>query len=239
MSRSSTVLDRRSFLATGAAAAGLLAAGSALLPSFIRADAEYALAPLPYPADALEPHIDAETMKIHHERHHGAYVKNLNAALAANPDLQKLTLEELISTAAKIPDEKLRRTIVNNGGGHANHVLFWNVLAPNAGGEPKGKLAEAIKSTFGDVAKFQAKIVEVGLGQFGSGWAWLVKTKEGKLECYSTANQDSPLMQGHTPIFGIDVWEHAYYLKYRNLRKDYMTAIWKIVNWAEVEKRFG
>jgi superoxide dismutase, Fe-Mn family len=232
-------LNRRSFLGTVAAAGAMAVAGSALLPSFISADAEYALPPLPYAPDALEPHIDKETMSIHHDKHHAAYLKNLNTALAANADLQKLSLEELLASAPKIQDEKLRKTIINNGGGHYNHALFWQVLGPKGGATPQGKLADAIKSTFGDQQKLQDKMIEIGLGQFGSGWAWLVKSKDGKLEAYSTANQDCPLMQGHTPIFGIDVWEHAYYLKYKNVRKDYLTAIWNVVNWAEVEKRFS
>jgi len=194
---------------------------------------------LPYASDALEPHIDKMTMEIHHARHHAAYVKNLNEKLADQPELQNLSVEEMLaSKAAKVP-EAIRQAVINNGGGHANHTLFWSTLGPKAGGEPKGKLAEGIASTFGDFAKFKEKMTDAGMKRFGSGWSWLVKTPDGKLEVYSTANQDSPLMEGKTPLFGIDVWEHAYYLKYQNKRKDYIDAVWNVVNWAEVEKRLG
>jgi Fe-Mn family superoxide dismutase len=178
-------------------------------------------------------------MEIHHGKHHNAYVTNLNNALKDLPNLQSLSVEELLADkCAKVP-EAVRQAVINNGGGHANHSLFWTVLGPKAGGEPSGKVGDAIKSTFGGFAGLKEKMVDAGTKRFGSGWSWLVKTKDGKLEVYSTLNQDSPLMEGKTPIFGIDVWEHAYYLKYQNRRPDYLQAIWNVVNWAEVNKRFG
>jgi Fe-Mn family superoxide dismutase len=199
----------------------------------------FTLPALPYAFDALEPHIDKQTMEIHHGKHHNAYVTNLNTALKDLPNLQTLTIEQLLADkCAKVP-ENVRQAVINNGGGHANHSLFWTVLAPKAGGEPSGKVGDAIKSTFGGFSGLKEKMVDAGTKRFGSGWSWLVKTKDGKLEVYSTANQDSPLMEGKTPIFGIDVWEHAYYLKYQNRRPDYLQAIWNVVNWAEVNKRFG
>jgi superoxide dismutase, Fe-Mn family len=199
----------------------------------------FTLPALPYAHDALEPHIDKQTMEIHHGKHHNAYVTNLNKALESAPDLQKLSVEELLANkAAKVP-EAIRQAVINNGGGHYNHTLFWQVLGPKAGGAPTGPVADAIKSTFGDFAQFQAKIEDAGVKRFGSGWSWLVKKSDGKLEVYSTANQDAPIMTGDTPIFGIDVWEHAYYLKYQNRRPDYLKAIWNAVNWAEVGKRFS
>lgn len=198
----------------------------------------FTLPNLPYAHDALEPHIDKQTMEIHHGKHHNAYVTNLNAALKESPALLDLPIEELLANkAAKAPDA-VRQAVINNGGGHANHSLFWTVLAPNAGGEPTGNVGEAIKSTFGGLAGLKEKMNEAGVKRFGSGWSWLQKTQEGKLEVVSSANQDSPLMDGKTPIFGIDVWEHAYYLKYQNRRPDYLNAIWNAVNWAEVNKRF-
>jgi Fe-Mn family superoxide dismutase len=199
----------------------------------------FTLPALPYAFDALEPHIDKQTMEIHHGKHHNAYVTNLNNALKDLPNLQSLSVEELLADkCAKVP-EAVRQAVINNGGGHANHSLFWTVLGPKAGGEPSGKVGDAIKSTFGGFAGLKEKMVDAGTKRFGSGWSWLVKTKDGKLEVYSTLNQDSPLMEGKTPIFGIDVWEHAYYLKYQNRRPDYLQAIWNVVNWAEVNKRFG
>jgi Fe-Mn family superoxide dismutase len=199
----------------------------------------FTLPALPYAFDALEPHIDKQTMEIHHGKHHNAYVTNLNNALKDLPNLQSLSVEELLADkCAKVP-EAVRQAVINNGGGHANHTLFWTVLGPKAGGEPSGKVGDAIKSTFGGFAGLKEKMVDAGTKRFGSGWSWLVKTKDGKLEVYATLNQDSPLMEGKTPIFGIDVWEHAYYLKYQNRRPDYLQAIWNVVNWAEVNKRFG
>jgi Fe-Mn family superoxide dismutase len=202
----------------------------------------YELPPLPYPKEALEPHIDAQTMEIHHDKHHGAYVTNVNKAIAGKPDLEKKTVEQLISNLDAVPAE-IRGAVRNNGGGHANHSMFWKLLAPRSGGAPSGKLADAIKSAFGSFETFKEKIEAAGMGRFGSGWAWLV-VHQGKLEIVSTANQDSPLMgkaisgvEGK-PIFGIDVWEHAYYLKYQNRRADYLKAIWNVVNWAEVTKNY-
>ena len=197
---------------------------------------------LPYPKEALEPHIDTLTMGIHHDRHHKAYVDNLNKAIAGNAALESKSLEALIGALASVPDN-IRGPVRNNGGGHWNHSFFWKVLAPKAGGAPTGKLADAIKTAFGSFTDFQAKFEAAGIGRFGSGWAWLV-LNGGKLEIVSTANQDNPLM-GKTiagcegkPLLGVDVWEHAYYLKYQNKRADYLKAIWNVVNWAEVAKKF-
>jgi superoxide dismutase, Fe-Mn family len=199
----------------------------------------FTLPPLPYPHDALEPHIDKMTMEIHHGKHHNAYVTNLNKALEPYADLQSLSIEELLANkAAKVP-EAARQAVINNGGGHANHSLFWTVLGPKAGGEPSGPLADAIKSNFGAFGTLKEKMVDAGTKRFGSGWSWLVKKADGKLDVYATLNQDSPIMTGDTPIFGIDVWEHAYYLKYQNRRPDYLAAIWNVVNWNEVAKRFA
>jgi Fe-Mn family superoxide dismutase len=197
----------------------------------------FTLPPLPYPADALEAAIDKMTMEIHHGKHHKAYVDNLNAALEGQPALQSKPIEQLLRDIAGVP-EGIRQKVINNGGGHANHSMFWEIMGPQGGGDPSGPLAEAIKSTFGDVAAFKSKIKEVGLGRFGSGWAWLV-LHNGKLEIVSTANQDSPYMNGQTPLLGVDVWEHAYYLRYQNRRADYLEAWWKVVNWNEVGKRFA
>lgn len=191
---------------------------------------------LPYAFDALEPHIDALTMEIHHDRHHGTYVKNLNAALEGHSDLQSKTVTELLSDLNTVP-EGIRTAVRNNGGGHANHTLFWELLSPNGGGQPSGKLAEAIRDTFGGFEQFQAEFAKAAAGRFGSGWAWLV-IENGKLAVTSTANQDNPVMEGKYPLLGLDVWEHAYYLKYQNKRPDYVTAFWNIINWAEVEKRY-
>ncbi|MGH7563793.1 MAG: superoxide dismutase [Gemmatimonadota bacterium] len=190
---------------------------------------------LPYPFDALEPHIDARTMEIHHDKHHAAYVNNLNKALEGQADLQKKSVEDLLRDISKAPEE-IRTAVQNNGGGHANHTLFWTIMSPDGGGEPSGKLAEAIGKAFGDFKSFQEKLAAAATGRFGSGWAWLTVSK-GKLEVSSTANQDSPLMEGKTPILGLDVWEHAYYLKYQNVRPDYIAAGWNVVNWDEVAKR--
>ena len=192
---------------------------------------------LPYPFDALEPHIDARTMEIHHDKHHAAYVSNLNKALEGHADLQKKSVEELLRDIKKVPEE-IRTAVQNNGGGHANHTLFWTIMSPDGGGEPSGKLAEAIDAAFGNFGAFQAKLSGAATGRFGSGWAWLTASK-GKLEVSSTPNQDSPLMEAKTPILGLDVWEHAYYLKYQNKRPDYVEAWWNVVNWSEVERRFG
>jgi Fe-Mn family superoxide dismutase len=197
----------------------------------------FALPPLPYPADALEAAIDKMTMEIHHGKHHKAYVDNLNAALAGHPDLEAKPIEQLMRDIKSVP-EGIRQKVINNGGGHANHTMFWEIMGPGGGGDPTGPLAEAIKSTFTDLANFKAKIKEAGLGRFGSGWAWLV-ADGGKLSIVSTLNQDSPLMDGKFPLLGVDVWEHAYYLRYQNRRADYLDAWWKVVNWAAVAKRFA
>jgi Fe-Mn family superoxide dismutase len=203
---------------------------------------QYELPPLPYPKEALEPHIDALTMEIHHDRHHKAYVDNLNKAIAGNAALEAKSLESLIGDLASVPDN-IRGPVRNNGGGHWNHSFFWKILAPKAGGAPSGKLGDVINSTFGSFADFQVKFETAGLGRFGSGWAWLV-SNGGKLEIVSTANQDNPLMgkaiagcEGK-PILGVDVWEHAYYLKYQNKRADYLKAVWNVIDWNDVAKGF-
>jgi Fe-Mn family superoxide dismutase len=191
---------------------------------------------LPYAHNALEPHIDAQTMEIHHGRHHATYVNNLNAALEAHPDLQSKSIEELIGNLDAVP-ESIRTAVRNNGGGHANHSLFWEILSPNGGGAPSGALADAINETFGSFDNFKAEFTKAATTRFGSGWAWLI-VDGGKLAVTSTPNQDSPLMEGKTPILGLDVWEHAYYLKYQNKRPDYISAFWNVVNWDEVSKRY-
>jgi Fe-Mn family superoxide dismutase len=196
----------------------------------------YTLPPLPYPYNALEPHIDARTMEIHHTKHHQAYINNVNAAIQGT-EYEKLTVEQLISDLNKIP-ENIRTTVRNNGGGHANHTLFWTIMGPNAGGQPTGELAAAIQSTFGSFDTFKEAFSKAAATRFGSGWAWL-SLSGGKLEVSSTANQDSPIMEGKTPILGLDVWEHAYYLHYQNRRPDYIAAWWNVVNWTEVAKRFA
>jgi Fe-Mn family superoxide dismutase len=198
----------------------------------------FTLPPLPYAVDALEPHIDKMTMEIHHGKHHNAYVTNLNKALESAPDLASKTIEELLANNCAIVPENIRTAVRNNGGGHINHSMFWQIMGPKAGGQPGGKLGDAIKSTFGGFDAFKEKINTAGATRFGSGWAWLVKNASGALEVYSTANQDSPVMEGKQPILGVDVWEHAYYLKYQNRRPDYIAAWWNAVHWAEVEKRF-
>jgi Fe-Mn family superoxide dismutase len=198
----------------------------------------FTLPALPYDASALEPHIDAQTMQIHHGKHHNAYVTNLNAALEGQPSLQSATIEELLANIKDVP-ESIRQAVINNGGGHHNHTLFWNIMGPGGGGEPGGALAQAISAAFGSFGDFKARVKDTGVKRFGSGWSWLVVDKEGKLQVYSTANQDSPLMQGHIPLLGVDVWEHAYYLKYQNRRPDYLDAWWNTVNWSAVAERFG
>lgn len=199
--------------------------------------APYTVPPLPYAFDALEPYIDAKTMEIHHDKHHGAYVKNLNAALEGQAALAKLSVEELISKIDSVP-ENIRTAVRNNGGGHANHSLFWKIMKKGGGGEPKGEIAEAIKSTFGSFNEFKTKFNEAATKRFGSGWAWL-QVKGGKLGIESTANQDNPLMSGAKPVMGIDVWEHAYYLKYQNRRPDYIEAWWNVVNWEQINQNYA
>jgi len=195
------------------------------------------LPPLPYAFDALEPHIDAQTMQIHHGKHHAAYVNNLNKALEGHADLQAKSIENLLKDITTVP-ENIRTAVRNNGGGHANHTMFWEIMGRGAGGAPKGALGDAIASTFGSFDKFKELFAQAATTRFGSGWAWLVEAG-GKLAVESTANQDSPMMDGKKPIMGLDVWEHAYYLKYQNRRPDYINAWWNVVNWAEVGKRFG
>jgi len=202
----------------------------------------YELPALPYPKDALEPHIDAQTMEIHHDKHHGAYVANVNKAVAGKADLETKPVEALIANLEAVPAD-IRGAVRNNGGGHANHSMFWKILGPRAGGAPTGKLADDIKSAFGGFDAFKEKFEAAGMGRFGSGWAWLV-VNQGKLEIVSTANQDNPLMgkavagvEGK-PVFGCDVWEHAYYLKYQNRRADYLKAFWNVLSWAEVAKNY-
>lgn len=197
----------------------------------------YKLPELPYAYDALEPHIDKETMNIHHTKHHNAYVTNLNNALEGNEELLSKSIEDLIADLDAVPEAK-RTAVRNNGGGHANHSLFWEVLSPDGGGTPTGALAEAIDKKFGSFDKFKEQFATAGATRFGSGWAWL-SLNDGELEITSTANQDSPIMEGNTPILGLDVWEHAYYLNYQNRRPDYMAAFWNVVNWDEVAKRYG
>ena len=196
----------------------------------------YTLPDLPYAYDALEPYIDEETMHLHHDKHHNTYVTNLNAAIEKYPELGEKTIEELLSDMDAIPTD-IKTAVRNNGGGHANHSFFWEIMAPNAGGEPTGEIKEAINEAFGDFSSFKEEFKKAAAGRFGSGWAWLVM-ENGKLAITSTANQDSPLMEGKTPILGLDVWEHAYYLKYKNVRPDYIAAVWNVINWDEVNKRF-
>ncbi len=197
----------------------------------------HTLPKLPYAYDALEPYIDKETMTIHHTKHHQTYINNLNAALESHPDLQKESVEELISNIELLP-ESLRTVVRNNGGGHANHSLFWTLLSPNGGGEPAGELAKAITAKFGSFKNFQEEFAKAATTRFGSGWAWL-SVHNGELEVTSTANQDSPIMEGKTPVLALDVSEHASYLHYQNRRPDYIGAFWNVVNWDEVAKRFA
>ncbi len=197
----------------------------------------FQLPPLPYAFDALEPYIDAKTMEIHHDKHHGAYVSNLNAALEKYPNLQSKSIEALLREINSVPEE-IRTAVRNNGGGHMNHSMFWQIMAPNAGGEPTGALADAINKSFGSFTAFKEQFAKAAMGRFGSGWAWLIN-RNGTLAIESTANQDQPIMEGKNAILGIDVWEHAYYLKYQNRRADYITAWWNVVNWNEIAKRFS
>ena len=203
----------------------------------------FELAPLPYPKEALEPHIDATTMEIHHDRHHKAYVDNLNKAVAGNAALESKSIEAIISDLSLVPDA-IKGAVRNNGGGHWNHTFFWNILAPNAGGAPSGKLADAINAAFGSFEDFKAKFETAGMTRFGSGWAWLCVKEDKSLCICSTPNQDNPLMKGVVecpgkPLLGVDVWEHAYYLKYQNKRAEYLKAFWNVVNWAAVAKNYG
>jgi len=197
----------------------------------------YTLPNLPYAANALEPYIDTTTMEIHHGRHHKAYVDNLNKALEGQAALGNKPIAQLLRDISSVPD-KIRQAVINNGGGHANHTMFWEIMAAGAGGKPSGPLADDITKTFGDFATFQSQLKQAGVSRFGSGWAWLVMA-DGKLSIISTANQDNPVMTGQFPVLGVDVWEHAYYLKYQNKRPDYIEAWWNVVNWDEVARRFA
>jgi len=192
---------------------------------------------LPYGYDALEPHIDKETMTLHHDKHHAAYVNNLNAAIEKHPELGSKSAEDLIRNLAAVPED-IRTAVRNNGGGHVNHSMFWTIMGPGGGGAPSGRIGDAIKSTFGDFEAFKKQFNEAGTKQFGSGWVWLVRTAAGKLEVVSTPNQDNPMSSGSAPIFGNDVWEHAYYLKYQNRRPDYLAAWWNVVRWDAINQRF-
>ncbi len=196
------------------------------------------LPPLPYASNALEPYIDAQTMEIHHGKHHQAYINNLNAALDKHPELKNKSVQELLKDFNSVPED-IRTAVRNNGGGHANHSLFWPVMGANAGGQPSGELGQAINSAFGSFDSFKEKFSAAAKGQFGSGWSWLVVKSDGSLAAYGLPNQDSPLMQGDTPILGLDVWEHAYYLKYQNRRPDYVEAWWNVVNWDQVAKNYA
>jgi superoxide dismutase, Fe-Mn family len=193
---------------------------------------------LPYNNDALEPYIDAQTMQIHHDLHHGTYVSKLNSALESHPDLQKKSIDELIRDLNSLPDN-VRNAVRNNGGGHFNHTIFWTLMKPNGGGKPTGEIAQAISDNFGDFETFKTKFTDAGAGQFGSGFVWLVRSRDGKLEVVSTPNQDNPLTEGHFPIMGNDVWEHAYYLKYQNRRAEYLKQWWNTLNWDEINNRFA
>lgn len=193
---------------------------------------------LPYAHEALEPHIDARTMEIHHGKHHQTYVNNVNDALEGLDELAGLSIEDLLRNIDSVPESK-RQAVINNGGGHANHSLFWTIMGPNGGGNPSGDLAAAIESAFGSSSEAYGAFAKAAATRFGSGWAWLVVDETGGLQIYSTANQDSPLMQGHTPILGVDVWEHAYYLNYQNRRPDYVAAFANVINWDEVARRYA
>ncbi len=198
---------------------------------------KFELPPLPYAYEALEPHIDTLTMQIHHDKHHAAYVNNLNAALEKHPEINYSNIGELLMNLSNVPED-IRTAVRNNGGGHMNHTMFWELMGPNGGGAPTGEVASAINAAFGSFDEFKAKVKAAGVGRFGSGWAWLVADKNG-LSVISTANQDSPVMEGKGPILGIDVWEHAYYLKYQNRRPDYLDAWWNVVNWDVVAKNYN
>lgn len=197
----------------------------------------HSLPPLPYDYSALEPYIDAQTMTLHHDKHHAAYVNNLNAALEKHPKLGGKSVEDLLRDINSVPED-IRTAVRNNAGGHMNHTMFWQIMKPKGGGQPTGRVGDEIKKTFGSFEEFQKQFNDAGAKRFGSGWVWLVRSKAGKLEIISTANQDNPIMDGHHAIMGNDVWEHAYYLKYQNRRPEYLAAWWNVVNWDEVNKRF-
>ena len=198
----------------------------------------FVLPPLPYGFDALEPHIDAKTMEVHHDKHHAAYVNNANAALEKHPEWGTRSVEDLLWSINEVPED-IRTAIRNNAGGHSNHSIFWTIMGPGGGGSPSGRIAAALKTTFGTYDAFKEQLSKTGVGQFGSGWAWLIADKNGKLSIKGYPNQDSPLMEGQTPIMGVDVWEHAYYLKYQNRRADYITAWFNTLNWDAIQDRFS
>lgn len=238
-------LNRRHFLGLLGAGTGAIAA-SIYAPRFAwaadpaakpAASGAFTLPPLPYAYNALEPYIDERTMQFHHDKHHAGYVKSLNDAIEKHPELKGKTAEDLIRNLNDVPED-IRTTVRNNGGGHLNHTMYWEIMGPKAGGEPTGALAAAIQKDFGSFAEFKKQFNEAGTKRFGSGWAWLVQTKDGKLQVTSTPNQDNPLMEGLYPIMGNDVWEHAYYLVYQNRRADYLQAWWNVVNWNAVSDRF-
>lgn len=238
-------LNRRNFLFLLGASAGAYALdashssnllGNALAAQTPKPTGAFELPPLPYGFNALEPHIDAQTMRIHHDRHHATYVKNLNAAIEKHPELKGRTAEQLLQNLNSVPED-IRTTVRNNGGGHVNHSMFWRIMSPQGGGQPTGEIASVIKQNFGSFAAFQQQFNQAGEKRFGSGWAWLIRTQEGKYQITSTQNQDSPLMEGNYPVMGNDVWEHAYYLKYQNRRAEYLKAWWNVVNWNEVNRR--
>lgn len=239
-------LNRRNFLFLLGASVGAVTIGaceaSASSPEAKSNIAENTgiieLPPLPYAYNALEPYIDERTMQFHHDKHHAAYIKNLNDALNKHPELKSKSVEEILRDIKSVPED-IRTTVRNNGGGHVNHSMFWKIMKPNGGGEPTGAIASAIKTTFGSFENFKKQFNEAGNKQFGSGWVWLVRTSTGKLQIMTTPNQDSPLMEGHYPIMGNDVWEHAYYLKYQNRRGDYLAAWWNVVNWDEINQRYA
>ena len=233
-----TLTRRQMFASLGLGGLALASPHNRLTTAFAQAPAAsgpFSLAPLPYPFAALEPHIDAQTMEIHHDRHHQAYITNLNAAVAKAGAAGKMPLDEMLKNLNQVP-EAVRTAVRNNGGGHANHMQFWTLMAPNAGGPPTGAIADAINSSFGSFDKFKEMFGAAATGRFGSGWAWL-SDDNGKLVIHSTANQDTPSMENKRGIFGLDVWEHAYYLKYQNRRADYVGAFWNVINWAEVNRR--
>jgi superoxide dismutase, Fe-Mn family len=229
-------LTRREMLELTGVGAGLCLARCSALDAAQEKKPAFTLPPLPYAYDALEPHIDAETMKIHHDRHHQAYVTNLNAVLKDLPDLLAKPVDELLHSVNQVP-ESVRQKVIDNGGGHANHTLFWTVMGPKAGGTPSGELGKAIDQSFGSFTKLQEAMSNAALTRFGSGWAWLM-LDNGKLVVQSLPNQDSPLLNGKTPLLGLDVWEHAYYLKYQNKRADYVKAWWNVVQWDHVAERY-
>jgi Fe-Mn family superoxide dismutase len=237
-------IDRRHFLFLLGASVGAFAldthasAEKAPISQSTPSGNTISLPPLTYAYDALEPHIDQATMQFHHDKHHAAYVKNLNAALDKHPELKSKPVEEMLRNLNSVPAD-IRQIVRNNGGGHVNHSMFWLIMKPQGGGEPTGAIASAINQSFGSFAAFKKQFNEAGTGRFGSGWVWLVRNKNGKLEVTTTANQDSPLSEGKYPIMGNDVWEHAYYLKYQNRRPEYLDAWWNVLNWDEINKRFA